>query len=102
MFESLKGVETFVKGEKNPDQFDLIINTSCEHMFPMWKFIEINPHLIGNLFVLQSTNAKEFDDHINCVENENELVEQSMLSTILYKGKKKLSNGMDRFMVIGK
>ena len=65
LFESLKGVETFTGDEKDPNQFDLVINTSCEHMFPMWKFREINPQLLGKLFVLQSTNAREFEDHIN-------------------------------------
>jgi hypothetical protein len=102
MFDSLKGVETFVGGEKDPDQFDLIINTSCEHMFPMWKFRELNPQMLDRLFILQSTNAREFEDHINCVDSEDELIDQAMLGTILYKGRKKLSNGMTRFMVIGK
>ena len=102
LFESLKGVETFTGDGKDPDQFDLVINTSCEHMFPMWKFREINPQLLGKLFVLQSTNAREFEDHINCVDSEDELVDQSMLGDILYKGSKVLDNGITRFMVIGK
>ena len=102
LFESLKGVETFTGDEKDPNQFDLVINTSCEHMFPMWKFREINPQLLGKLFVLQSTNAREFEDHINCVDSEDELVDQSMLGDILYKGSKVLDNGLTRFMVIGK
>ena len=90
LFESLKGVETFTGDGKDPDQFDLVINTSCEHMFPMWKFRELNPQLLGKLFVLQSTNAREFEDHINCVDSEDELVDQSMLGDILYKGSKVL------------
>ena len=102
LFESLKGVETFTGDGKDPDQFDLVINTSCEHMFPMWKFREINPQLLGKLFVLQSTNAREYDDHINCVDSEDELIDQAMLSEVMYKGRKELSNGMTRFMVIGK
>ena len=71
-------------------------------MFPMWKFREINPQLLGKLFVLQSTNAREFEDHINCVDSEDELIEQAMIGDVLYKGRKELSNGMTRFMVIGK
>ena len=102
LFESLKGVETFTGDGKDPDQFDLVINTSCEHMFHMWKFRELNPQLLGKLFVLQSTNAREFEDHINCVDSEDELVDQSMLGDILYKGSKVLDNGLTRFMVIGK
>ena len=102
LFESLKGVETFTGDGKDTDQFDLVINTSCEHMFPMWKFRELNPQLLGKLFVLQSTNAREFEDHINCVDSEDELVDQSMLGDILYKGSKVLDNGITRFMVIGK
>jgi hypothetical protein len=68
----------------------------------MWKLRELNPQLLGKLFVLQSTNAREFEDHINCVDSEDELVDQSMLGDILYKGSKVLDNGLTRFMVIGK
>ena len=41
------------------------------------------------------------DDHINCVNSENELIEKSELSKIMYKGSLDMSNGYRRFMAIG-
>lgn len=81
---------------------DTIINTSCEHMFPMWKFRELNPHLEDVIYVLQSTDDDQYDDHINCVSSADELAEQARLVDIYFSGSKVLDNGMTRFMVIGK
>ena len=53
-------------------------------------------------YVLQSTNETKYDDHINCVNSPEELVNQANLKQVLYKGSKVLDNGMTRFMVIGK
>jgi hypothetical protein len=80
--------------------YDLIINTSCEHMYPMKKIRELNPDLKA-WFVLQSTNETKFEDHINCVNSTKELAEQGGLRQILYEGQITLDNGMTRFMVIG-
>ena len=82
------------------EKYDLVINTSCEHMYPMKKFRELNPEL-KSWFVLQSTNETKFDDHINCVNSTKELAEQGELKQILYEGQLTLDNGMTRFMVIG-
>ena len=82
------------------EEYDIIINTSCEHMYPMKKFRELNPNL-KSWFVLQSTNEDKFDDHINCVNNTKELAEQGELKQVLYEGQLTLDNGMTRFMVIG-
>ena len=82
------------------EEYDIIINTSCEHMYPMKKFRELNPNL-KSWFVLQSTNEDKFDDHINCVNNTKELAEQGGLKQVLYEGQLTLDNGMTRFMVIG-
>ena len=82
------------------EEYDIIINTSCEHMYPMKKFRELNPNL-KSWFVLQSTNEDKFDDNINCVNNTKELVEQGKLKQVLYEGQLTLDNGMTRFMVIG-
>jgi hypothetical protein len=81
--------------------YDLIINTSCEHMYPMKKVRELNPGL-NAWFVLQSTNEDKFDDHINCVNSTKELAEQGQLKQVLYEGQITLDNGMTRFMVIGR
>ena len=84
------------------DDFDIIINCSCEHMYPMTKFYEWNPKLQDTLYVLQSTDDDQYDDHINCVKDEFHLAEQANIVDIKYIGSKKLPNGMTRFMVIGK
>lgn len=80
---------------------DLVINTSCEHMFYMSK-IKHKHFNDGQLFVLQSTDCEDYDDHINTVSDPNELSDQAGLVDILYSGTKVLDNGMNRFMVIGR
>jgi hypothetical protein len=83
--------------------FDLIINTSCEHMFPMRNFTKLNKGFLGNpLYVLQSTDEDKYDDHINCVSGPEDLIQQSDFTEVIYSGTKELNNGMKRFMVIGR
>tara|TARA_B100000085_G_scaffold240255_1_gene230564 strand:- start:88 stop:735 length:648 start_codon:yes stop_codon:yes gene_type:complete len=81
---------------------DLVINTSCEHMFDMKAMKNKHFDTTSPLFVLQSTNDDQYDDHINCVSSADELAEQGGLVHIDYSGSKQLSNGMTRFMVIGR
>ena len=83
------------------EDFDIIINCSCEHMYPMTKFYEWNPELQDPLYVLQSTDDDQYDDHINCVSSPEELADQAKIADVLYSGIKVLPNGMNRFMVIG-
>ena len=84
--------------------FDTVINCSCEHMYPMSKFRELSNTGVNNntLYVLQSSDDTQYDDHINCVKSSEELADQAQLVDILYSGSKILSNGMKRFMVIGR
>jgi hypothetical protein len=97
--------------ENDYGDFDLIINTSCEHMFHMRKFREINMNcgygsdIVLNddtIYVLQSTDDNQYDDHINCVSGPEELSKQADFVDILYSGTKVLDSGMNRFMVIGR
>ena len=81
--------------------FDLVINTSCEHMYPMSRFRKLNGYK-NYLYALQSTDDDQWDDHINCVSGPDELAEQAELVDIMYSGTKELKNGMKRFMVIGR
>ena len=83
--------------------FDTVINCSCEHMYPMSKFRELSNTGVNNntLYVLQSSDDTQYD-HINCVNDADELAEQANLIDVMYAGKKLLPNGMIRFMVIGK
>ena len=78
--------------------FDLVINCACEHMFPMWKFREINEEQ-DPVYVLQSSDDDTHDDHINCVQSTDELIEQARIVDVLYSGSIKLHNGTTRFMV---
>ena len=61
------------------------------------KFKKYNDKCI---FALQSNNMFHIDDHFNCVESVDELVEKSKLKKIIYKGKKEFDN-YERYMVIG-
>ena len=81
--------------------FDIVINCSCEHMFSMWKFREINEEM-NPIYVLQSSNDDSHDEHINCVNDERELIDQAQLKDVIYSGSLELMNGTKRFMVIGK
>jgi hypothetical protein len=91
------------KMKKHETGFDLVINTSCEHMFPFYKFRELNRGFLDNpVYVLQSTDDEQWDDHINCVSGPDELADQSGIVDVMYSGTKELDNGMKRFMVIGK
>jgi len=84
--------------------FDTVINCSCEHMYPMSKFKELKNTGVNDdaLYILQSSNDTQYDDHINCVKSADELAEQAKLVEILYAGERLLPNGMTRFMVIGR
>ena len=46
--------------------------------------------------------SDKYEDNINCVNGPEELAEQAEFVDIMYSGTKRLDNGMDRFMVIGR
>lgn len=73
--------------------YDLIINTSCEHMKPL-------PVVNGPLYALQSNNYRSVEEHINCVDSPNQLKDQYQLSHTVFKDKLQFDN-YTRFMVIG-
>ena len=82
---------------------DTIINCACEHMYPMWKFRELNKPVLRNpIYVLQSSDDDQYSDHINCVDSEEELIDQARIKEVMYSGAKLLSNKSTRFMVIGR
>lgn len=106
-------VDTKQKDCLEPDErdwdCDLVINTSSEHMPSMKESIEkrrfrkVSDNIRSKpcLFAVQSNNMFHIDDHINCVNNEDELAENVGLKRILYKGSLDMPNGYKRFMVIG-
>lgn len=75
-----------------------IINTSCEHIPNIREWLSHIPS--GKIVILQSNNYKDGAGHINCVENEEQFVEQTALKKIIYKGSLILPM-YTRFMVIG-
>jgi len=82
---------------------DTIINCACEHMYPMWKFRDLNKTVQKNsLYILQSSDDDQHDDHINTEKSEDELIDQAKIKHVMYSGSKILSNKSTRFMVIGR
>ena len=77
-------------------------------MYPMSKFRELSNNIVSSnaLYVLQSSNDNHLqsshDEHINCVNNVDELADQASLVDVMYSGEKLLPNGRTRFMVIGR
>ena len=103
MIKPLKFVQNPNTPMPKDDIYDVIINCACEHMYPMWKFRELNNAVQKNpLLVLQSSNDDQHEDHINCVESEDELIDQARIKHVIYSGSKILSNKSTRFMVIGR
>ena len=83
---------------------DIVINTSCEHMFPMSSVSFKNDNDV--VYALQSNDMVDVREHVNCVQSESELAEQANLSILYYSGSKNLKGSesiyYNRFMVIGK
>ena len=99
----VKRLLTDVAKLNGDDPYDVVVNTACEHMYPMWKFREINHEMENAIYVLQSTNQREHcEDHINTVNSPEELIDQARLLDVWFKGAMVLPNTFTRFMVIGK
>jgi len=76
------------------ESYDLIINTSCEHMKDI-------PAVYGPTYALQSNNYTQIEDqHINCVRSTKELAQKNNITNKLFEGTLKMPT-YDRFMVIG-
>lgn len=80
---------------------DIVINTSSEHMPDLKEIRKNKDYKKDCLFAIQSNNMFHIEDHINCVNGEDELIEKSGLTDIKYTGKLEMSNGYERYMVIG-
>ena len=71
----------------------LTINTSCEHMTPL--------NIKKGYVALQSNDYIDIEDHLNCVNNTEELAEQYSMSKVWYESTKDFYN-YKRFTVIGR
>lgn len=77
---------------------DILINTSCEHMYPMTDL------KTDALCVFQSTNFKDDHAHINPVDTLGDFINQCNFKETLFSGDKMFHDYDDehkRFMVIG-
>ena len=79
----------------------IIINCSSEHMPSIPVMVKdmstIDPR---NIFVIQSNDLFDEEDHTNCVRSEDELVEKNEMDQVYFKGALKFDN-YTRFMAIG-
>ena len=80
----------------NFDDYDLVINTSSEHMTEDW-FKKIKK---GTTIALQSNDFHDIVEHINTVNNLRQLEEKYPMSKILFSGVKDCDR-YNRFMLIG-
>lgn len=81
-----------------PNAPDLVINTSCEHIEDLPKWLSLLP--TGCRVMLQSNNYTSEPTHVNCVESVDELTQQANLSDLSYAGALELPK-YTRFMLIG-
>jgi len=83
----------------DPNAPDLVINTSCEHIEDLPKWLSLLPK--GCRVLLQSNNYTSEPTHINCVKSVDELAQQAQLSELSYAGALQLPK-YTRFMLIGR
>lgn len=81
-----------------PAPSSVLVNTICEHLPDAPRWWARVP--CGQLTVLQSNNYNLCRDHVNCVEDIEQMKAQTPMSELLYQGTLKLSI-FDRFMLIG-
>jgi len=79
--------------------FDLIVNTSCEHLETIGKWFERIPS--GTLLTLQSNNYFGIDGHVNCVGSLEQFKAQVPLAEVMFEGELALKK-YTRFMLIGR
>ena len=100
--KKLNGFNNTYKGivgdanEHNFDEYDLVINTSSEHMTEDW-FKKVKK---GTTVALQSNDFHDIVEHINTVNNLKELEEKYPMSKVLFSGVKDCDR-YNRFMLIG-
>lgn len=83
-------------------QPSLIFNTSAEHMPSIWyhKFIN-RPTETDPLFVIQTNNLFDVEEHVNCVHSVDHMKKKFPMSRLEYAGEKEMY-GYKRFMMIGR
>lgn len=83
----------------NYDDYDVIINTSSEHIenIPRWR--EAIP--AGKIVIVQNNDFHDGAGHVSTVPSSNALRKQLKLSEVIYEGTRQFPQ-YSRFMLIGK
>ena len=120
IFESKDFVSVYDKNywehSRDGSEATLLINTSSEHMKESFHMMDQlhrkNKFYVKDpIIVIQSNNMYHINDHINCVNSEEELVDKHKIREVLYSGSQNIVEWHDerieetkykRFMVIGK
>jgi len=90
--------ETLLPPPEENTANNLLINTSCEHITDFDKWYAKIPS--GTHIVLQSNDFFDCDEHINCVNNVEELQQLAPKAKTLFAGSLPLKK-YTRFMLIG-
>ncbi len=80
------------------NDFNIIINTSCEHIKDFDKWYELLPE--GQLLLLQSNDFFCIEEHVNCVASVEAFKAMAPMKNLLFEGNLPLEN-YTRFMLIG-
>jgi hypothetical protein len=81
------------------EAFDLLVNTSCEHVDGFARWYERIPR--GQLLVLQSNDYVACAEHVNCVADLDAFREQTPMRSVLFEGARRMKR-YTRFMRIGR
>jgi hypothetical protein len=81
------------------ERFDLVINTSCEHVADLGRWHARLPQ--GQLVVLQSNDYFACAEHVNCARDLAAFARQTPLGGLLYEGERRMRR-YTRFMRIGR
>ena len=92
--------KSIYKHSENFIDADLIINTSCEHMFDLPIIMKNRNFNRKIVFAVQSNNMTHIDDHINCSNSLEEFKLKTKFNKVMYEGIKKFDK-YERYMLIG-
>jgi hypothetical protein len=93
-----KDVTEIDLGRKN---FSIVINTSCEHIEQNLLYKSIDSAPPKTLFVLQSNNYNQLQQHINCVRNLDHFKNQYKTRMENIRAYELQKEKYTRFMIIG-
>ena len=80
-------------------EFDIIINTSSEHIEDIPKWRALIPS--NKILIVQNNDFEEGDGHVSCVKNSDDLKTLLDLKEVLYEGTRQFPQ-YNMFMLIGR